>query len=110
MFLRLLLNVNRNAALQRKGSLYATAAGKCSERLLDSLWALLKWYRKVAGKCLKATRKPLEKKKKGLKNSCVMLKYPPPAKRRGGRIAQRLSAKMWQFLFSSSEVLQFCFF
>jgi hypothetical protein len=28
---------------------------------VDSLWALLKWYRKTAaGKCPEATRKPLE--------------------------------------------------
>jgi hypothetical protein len=40
---------------------YLTVAGKCSERLMDSRWAMLKEYRKAAGKCLKAVGKPLGK-------------------------------------------------
>jgi hypothetical protein len=40
----------------------------------------VKGYRKIAGKC---------------------------PSRRGGGIAQRLSGKMWKFLFSSSELLHF---
>jgi hypothetical protein len=40
MLLRLLINVNRNAALQRKGveiaKFYPIAVGKCSTRLLNS--------------------------------------------------------------------------
>ncbi len=63
MLLRLLINVNRHAALQRKGmeiaSFLPTAASKCSLRLLDSRWALLKGYRKAAGKCPEAIGKPL---------------------------------------------------
>jgi hypothetical protein len=34
-----------------------------------------------------------------------MPKYLPPADRRGGRIAQQLLAKTWQFPFISSEAL-----
>jgi hypothetical protein len=59
----MLRNVNKNAALQRKGMEIATflpiAAGKSSQRLLNSHWALLKGYRKAAGKCPKAIGQPL---------------------------------------------------
>jgi hypothetical protein len=54
-----LINVKINPALQRKGWVchdFAKAAEKCSKRLLDSRWALLKGYRKAAGGCPKATR------------------------------------------------------
>jgi hypothetical protein len=63
MILQILINVNRNAALQIKGieipTFYPIAAGKCSTRLLDSHWALLKQYRKVARKCPKAIENTL---------------------------------------------------
>jgi hypothetical protein len=59
MLLQLLINVNRNAALQKKemkiAKVLPIAAGKCSQRLLNSHWALLEGYRKVAGKCPRVT-------------------------------------------------------
>ncbi len=46
-----------------------TDAGKCSkgvgkllgnaQRLLGSLWAILKWYRKATGKCSNTIRQPI---------------------------------------------------
>jgi hypothetical protein len=84
MFLQLSKNVYRNAALQKKGleivTFYRqplgnalkgcwTAAGKWSkgvgkplgnaQRLLGSLWAILKGYRKATGKCPKTIRQPI---------------------------------------------------
>jgi hypothetical protein len=54
-FPQILINVNRNVVLPRKEMEIATfqpmATRKCSKRLLDSCWALLKEYRKAAGKC-----------------------------------------------------------
>jgi hypothetical protein len=84
------------------------AAGKCSYRLLDSRWVLLKGYRKAVGKCPKAIGKPLGNSKRILEHCWEMPKYPLLANRRGVRIAQRLLAKTWQFLFISSELLHFC--
>ncbi len=61
-----------------------------AQRLLESLWAILKGYWKAAGKC---------------PNICRLL-----ANRRAGRIAQWLLAKMQQYPFISSELLCFCLY
>ncbi len=83
MLLQILINVNRNMVLQRKYMEIATflpiTAGKCSEmavrqplgtakrvqkscwvlpRILDSLWAIRKGYRKVASKCQNTYSQP----------------------------------------------------
>jgi hypothetical protein len=59
-----------------------------TQRLLESLWAILKWYRKSTGKCPNI--------------------HPLLADMRGGKIAQQLLAKTWQFPFISSDLLSFC--
>jgi hypothetical protein len=74
---------------------------------LDSRWALQKGLRKAAGKYPKAIGKPLDKFLKDIESRWEMLKYKPSANRRGGSIAQRLSAKTWQFQFVSCEALHF---
>jgi hypothetical protein len=53
-----------------------------AKRVLESHWEPPKGYWKASGQFLKGVAKPLE-----------MSKYPPPANRRGGRIAQQLLAK-----------------
>jgi hypothetical protein len=57
-----------------------------AQGLLESLWAILKGYRKAAGKCPYTRHGPI-----GL-----------------GWIAQWLSAKMWQFPSLFSEAPHFC--
>jgi hypothetical protein len=76
MLLGLLMNVNRNAALQRKQPL-GTA-----KRVEESCWEMHKDYLKDFEQFLKGTRKLL-------RNAQI----PPAANRRRGRIAQWLSAK-----------------
>jgi hypothetical protein len=65
---------------------YSKGVGKPlgnAQRLLKSLWAILKEHRKAAGKCPNTHCQP------------------------GGRIAQRLSAKTWQFPLISPELPHF---
>ncbi len=84
------------------------AAGKCSERLLDSRLALLKGYRKAAGKCPKAIGKPLGNSYRVWKSRQEMPKLPLSSNRRGDRIAQRLLAKTWQFSSLFYEAIHIC--
>ncbi len=56
----------------------------------------------------KAIGKPLGNSWRVSESRWEMPKCPLLANRRGGRIAQRLLAKMWQFPFISSELQRFC--
>jgi hypothetical protein len=89
MLLRLLINVNRNAAFWRKGKEIAkylpTAAWKCPEAI--GLLRILKGYWKAAGKCPNTCWQPLVEKAK---------------------FSQQLLVKTRQFWFIFSEALLFC--
>jgi hypothetical protein len=68
-----------------------------AKRVLESHWEMPKGYWKAAGKFLKGIGKLLG-----------MPKYLPSTNRRGGRIAQWLLAKTWQFSSLFSEAPHFC--
>jgi hypothetical protein len=75
---------------------------------LDSRWVLQKGCTKATGKCPKAIGKPLDNSQRVLESRWEMPKYLLGANRRGGRIAQRLLAKSWEFAALFSEALRLC--
>jgi hypothetical protein len=66
-------------------------------RVQESYWEMFKGYLKTSGQILKGIGKPLG-------NAQIR----PSASKKEGRVAQRILAKTWQFLFISYEVLHFC--
>ncbi len=96
---------SEHSALKERGGychLLPIGTGKCSKRLLDSVWALLKGYRK----CPKVIGQPLENSPGLFESSWEMASshwYLPSANRREGKIAQWLSAKSGNFRSFSSK-------
>jgi hypothetical protein len=69
-----------------------------AERVKENRWEMHRGYWKDSGQFLK-----------DIGQLPGMPEYPTSANRKGGRVAQWLLAKTWQFQFTSSEVLHFCF-
>ncbi len=110
--LRLLINVNRNKALQRKGMEIATffpiAAGKfslLSYWLFAGIWAFPSGFPIPFRNFPEAAQKPLGIYQRLFYTFLAVLSGCPTAFK---SISQRLSAKTWQFQSLCSEGTCFC--